>query len=225
MKHLTEVSDNFSLEDFLAYLFPGWLFLLGVHMAVVTLFGVYSLVDDGPAWLIIGSWIVGGYFLGVVSSQMSGPIERLLRRTSADTESPASNEYLQNYLDALSVTFASTFGFIMILSRDSFYAIRAYVRLEAPTTVVKAADRQNSLRQIRRNSLIPAVVLILDGCIWALSDVRDHPLRIIALPLSVLSGFFVLRGMYKGMQHNRKREVRDYCLAFLSLHGKSNGNK
>lgn len=216
MSDVGDIAGSFSLEDFLAYLFPGWILLLGIHVLLI-INDLPGLVDHEPHWLIVSSWVVGGYFLGVVSSLVARPIERFQCSRDAAFESPTENRYLKSFRASISEQFQLVLGPAKEFTRNEFFAIRAFVRTQGVSRIVIAADRQNSLRQIRRNTLLPVAWLILDACWYSFSGEGESRERILAFLVAIVGVTCVLPGLYQGMRQNREREVRDYCLAFLVL--------
>lgn len=207
--------ETFSLIDFLAYLFPGIALLLGLVALLANISSAdvfYRVLDISLAEGVAG--LAVSYILGVVSSAVV--LLFRLKGNSRDCESLIDNEYLRPVSADLRIAFVAMFGDQQVWSTNQFYAVRAAVRAVDPKYAA-LGERQNSLRQIRKNSMLPTVIWGMAGTVWALKHLEGwHVYLLSVAPVAV--AILIAIALNKAANRNRAFEVRDYGLGFLVLY-------
>lgn len=211
-------SFDFSLMDFLAYLFPGTMMILVVTV-LIRISPFRPLLYQIPLNFVVGVILIASaYCVGVsISSAMAsieGPLLRYL-----DLSDPIEVIPLKKFDKDVHNAFAQTFGDHGIWSKEHFYLARTLVCEKLPRCAA-TIERQASLRQIRRNLVMPVLFLGIVGAIAGLRTLLTNAdcayWGAILIPLSLAGSYFVARALIKnGMHANRNREMRDVCSGLL----------
>jgi hypothetical protein len=230
------VLTQFSLTDFLAYLFPGTIGLAALIALSQIIEPAETIKIIDPASYVANNLpksvelfvtvitglfgIAASYVLGIMFSSITFllGIEKIINRLWK-----ARNPYRNGHLTSLHSEIDKVNEYLLNLksrpnekdldSGSLFYIYRGVVRAEDIKTTV-FAERQSSLRQIRRNLILP---LILWGIVLVLYYPYNNSFLYIALTLIILS----IIGIVKGINRNREFEVRDYCLGAWRLYKKT----
>ncbi len=211
-----DLSNRFSLVDFLAYLFPGILSTLGIYLLLLLtpLKNVMQGVslDTGTGLLFLAL----SYIVGIITSGFAEIAVRE-RHTAGLKEALC--------LDGFQSELVKAFDGLLSISPDvkpewsvsHFYLCRSLV-FEYMPNVGQIVQRQISLRQLRMN-MIPSIMIwlaaaVLWGTVYAI-DVQ--PLWGGALIIgSILGAIATISVLLNRMNDNEKREVRETLTAFLA---------
>jgi len=217
---MKETYANFSLTDFLAYLFPGIVMVLALA-ALLLLTPASQKLMCIPLNLATGAvGITLAYFLGVIVSSFTYPLERLLYMVLRKRD-PIESIQLPGFEKQVRSAFQQFVGVDTDWSQYHFFVARSLLGELAPRAAA-AAERQNSLRQLRRNSLVPVLFLAAAGVCWGLSvrswNEADASYGMGLVVLSIVGWVFITYFLIAvGMHRNRSREVREICSALLVL--------
>lgn len=249
---MKEVSFNFSLTDFLAYLFPG-------TVTLVAIAGFLSLTPFKELLFTIKTDIFTGiilialaYSIGVIISSLTINYEskfyefilKLKRKkndssneSAASLSRPQPEIFETEIINAFNNTFKikinngepgdKTSGQDVAAkwTSDHFFAARSLVREKIPTCSM-AIERQSSLRQMRRNSIIPVLLLGITGIIAAVQGLffddenkaqNKQFLYWLLLFIAVFGTPWTIYSLIKRMMRNRERETREVCTGLLAF--------
>lgn len=210
-----DISEHFSLEDFLAYLFPGVVGSVGIYaiLLLTPLQGPLSQLPNdvftGVILLVVG-YIVG-VFLSGISEMVFGKFESYKDKLpfEGDANKPILKAF-QQVFDAPKVTEKKW-------SKEHFYACRSLIGERMPSTS-PALKRQSSLRQLRINLLPSLVIWCGAGIGWGirywLSSETGMGIGLIVASV-VLSAAFMYITVDRA-RSNERREVREVLTAFLA---------
>jgi len=208
-----DIGNRFSLEDFLAYFFPGVTAALGIYVLIQMIAGnasLPSLTDDIAAGVI---FLVLSYVLGVIFSSVA---ELLFSKMKSYKEViPLSDELKSIIIAAFRDTFAVPQTKEVRWSRDHFYLCRSVVSARMPS-ILPSIQRQSSLRQLRI-SLVPTLfVWLLVGIVWGVQNILDKSLLFgsTIIVLSILMFIAVVMMTVNRARSNEWREVREVLTAF-----------
>jgi hypothetical protein len=175
---------------------------------------------------LVGGLILAAcaYIIGVAISSLMVSLEKPFNRFFK-LSNPTGIIQFEGFEENVKSAFKDIFGDYGEWSKNHFYISRALVREKMPRCAA-VIERQSSLRQIRRNSVLPVLFL---GIVGALSGVRillisvDQALwgavvSLISLIVSYVIGKSLVRN---GMHKNRKREVREVCCGLLAYYQSS----
>jgi hypothetical protein len=214
-----DISNQFSLVDFLAYLFPGITGVLGIYLLLLLTPLSTSLmslpIDLTTGVLLLAlSYVLGVVFSGFAEIIVRGRIRRKSFQWVKETiQVPGFEEEIET---AFCVTLGSGDEKVE-WSASHFYLCRSMV-LEFMPGVAPRVRRQISLRQLRMN-LLPAVTLwVIAGVAWGIKVIGDN-MRAWGYGLIAGSvGFWVLVvwALANRMASNERREVREVLTAFLA---------
>lgn len=215
-----DISKQFSLTDFLAYFFPGLFSTLGLYL-LVRLTPLSSSLNALPSDLTSGLiFLALSYILGVIFSGFSMSLTEWMEKIQKhqdvwDTLQP--EQFQEELLHAFRDVFNPGKENGIQWSREHFYLCRSLV-IEKMPVVAQRAERQSSLRQIRRNLIFPILIWFIVGVAWGLNTINqgkpDWGISLIIL--SALVSFFTLWATIARMYNNEKREVRRFLIAFLA---------
>lgn len=220
---------SLSLTDFLSYIFPGLIMLLGLLvLAIQTLPSSSWLMDpDSISWGVGLLSIPVSYYLGMISSGLLrlARIDGTSLGSNGEVDKPLSNPMLEEHQERIKTAYRRYFGANTTWSRQTYYAMRAVVREYAPRSA-EYANRQIALRHMRRNSILPSIIWAIVGLTYGIRVAcgRDWILGVAFIGLSTFMGGLVVYAFIRGSRNNRLHEVRDNCLAFMILIHNSSGN-
>jgi hypothetical protein len=215
-----DISNRFSLVDFLAYLFPGILSVLGIYAALQVPFFEFPEFDLLSAPLAIVVLFVFGYILGVVLAGFSETILREWRKTR-NRSFPKDRIPLPGLEAEVVHAYQSLFGLTKPAefqwSATHYYLCRALVMKYMPENA-QSIERQIALRQMRMN-LIPTVLIwALVGTLWGIfyawgsSPVLGFSLLVSTVVLTT----FIILTLLNRMDSNERRETREVLASFLA---------
>ena len=213
---MTEVTNDFTIADFLAYFFPGLVGLLGIYLILqlTPLAPVILIFHNDIAILII--LITVSYVFGLILSGISTPLVNLYfrnRKSAYSTVSPYE-ENKKEILDAVSEIFFNNKE--IVWSSEIFYLCRALVWDTMPVSTDKSI-RQDSLRQLRKNLIVVTHIWFLTGILWTVKLVVGGAFlwAVILGVISLFLNFIITKSLINRMIRNAKREVEYILAAFL----------
>jgi len=214
-----DIGNRFSLEDFLAYFFPGVTASLGIYV-LIQMTSVNSNLPSLTADITTGIiFFVLSYILGVIISSIA---ELLFSKLKSNKEVIPLNDELKKITIA---TFREAFkvpkNTKIEWSRDHFYLCRSVVYERVPN-VLPSLQRQSSLRQLRI-SLVPTIFIwLLVGIVWGIQKIMNNNLMAgSAVIVSVISMFVAITLVtINRARSNEWREVREVITAFNASYRK-----
>jgi len=217
-----EYSPDLSLADFLAYLFPGAVALIALGV-VLELSPFKRLLTEMAANVLTGFLLIAlSYFVGIVISSLTYNLEEPLRK-HYKLQDPRSEIPLDSFHEEVRGAFQETLGIEWNGSVDHFYLARSLIREKMPPSA-RVIDRQGALGQLRRNSIIPVVLLGIVGGYAGVLAVCNEQQWVWGSGLalfSVLGSWVVLAKLVQGLHKNRRREARETYAALLVYYSQS----
>ena len=209
-----DFSNRFSLEDFLAYFFPGVIASCGIFVLLL-LTPLHATLVSLPKDITTGViFVVLSYILGVV---LSGFSEIPFSWIKSQKEAISTEKLRPGFVDAFTKTFSISKKAKFKWSRESFYLCRSLVIAHIPNAA-SLIQRQSSLRQLRINLLPAYFIWLATGiswggwCIKTSSRVLGWELIGISILLfALIAGITIERAI-----SNERREVREVLTAFES---------
>jgi hypothetical protein len=212
-----DISSRFSLVDFLAYLFPGFIGVSGFYALLL-------LTPPGSSLTVLPDFTTGillltlSYIVGVV---LSGPAEiiiklRMGRRGFVKSTIPMS-EFQEELVSAFGAFLGNDEETKITWSVNCFYICRSLV-LEFMPHLGQMIQRQSSLRQLRMNLIPSATIWSVAGVGWGIKVMSDDLIVwgcVLAIT-SMILWFPVVGTTINRMESNEKREVREVLTAFLA---------
>ncbi len=214
-----DIGTKFSLEDFLAYLFPGIVGTLGLYVLLL-LTPLSSLLTTLPLDLATGVLLLAlSYVIGVVLSGLAEiALEPKRQRMHLGW---VRNKILipgfeQEIISAFWTTFGKSEEGEAEWSSTHFFLCRSLV-LEFMPGLAQTIQRQSSLRQLRMN-LIPSITIwAIAGVMWGLRLIASVPAWGYALAIgSAIAWLLIVGTIVNRMNSNERREVREVLTAFLA---------
>jgi hypothetical protein len=215
-----DISNRFSLEDFLAYLFPGVTGTLGIYILLLLTPLPASLINlpidftTGIIFLVL-SYIVGILFSGL-SEWVSLYCEYKLNAKNYKNAIPLRDDLHGAVQDAFKDIFKFPHETQLKWRKDYFYMCRSLVVYSMPNAL-QPIQRQSGLRQLRMNLLPTLLVWGFAGIGWGVKIANDGNMlggRALSAGALVLGGLFI-KTTISSMQSNEWREAREVLTAFL----------
>ena len=215
-----EIISRFSLQDFLAYFFPGISAVLGVYLLLLLTpakdFFTFTSIDLTLAILLSAL----AYTAGVILSGISEPIAMLILKARAWEEPRASiplPELEEDILSALKDVLGIAPESELRWSGTHFYLCRSLVQ-EAMPNCAQAVFRQVGLGQLRENMLAPILVWCAVGLAWGMRTAvsGSKASGVVVVVGSLVLTLIFLASLTRKMHSSRKRAVREVCTAFLA---------
>jgi uncharacterized membrane protein (DUF485 family) len=208
-----DIGNRFSLEDFLAYFFPGVTAALGIYM-LIQMTRVSSSLPSLTADVTTGIiFFVLSYVLGVIFSSFA---ELAFSRVKSHKDIIPLNDDLKKIIIA---TFRDVFRVPKATeiewSRDHFYLCRSVVYERVPN-VLPSLQRQSSLRQLRI-SLIPTLfVWLIAGVVLGIQTIIGKYILTgwMIISSSILMFIAITWITIDRARSNERREVREVLTAF-----------
>jgi len=212
-----EIGSQFSLEDFLAYFFPGILSTIGLFVLLLyTPIQVTELIDEF-ALVIFLVLLSVSYSIGVLFAGIS---EKLFRKSDIKNIFP---KRLAKYENEMVEAFRSTYELgdkEIVWGSDTYYLCRSLVFEKMPSAGL-FIHRQIALRQLRMNLFIPLVIWMINGIIFGLVVILQWQQwnklwGILLIFLLVILTPVIWKNLKDRMDSNEEREVREVISAFLA---------
>ncbi|GAM10755.1 hypothetical protein OR1_03052 [Geobacter sp. OR-1] len=234
---MQSITSKFSLKDFIAYLFPGltWLLSLFVTLSVNKGFRDIFLNTEYINKFIAAAifyCIPLAYLLGAIASSVGHVLEDLLikiceipikstnkekKKTDDEKEKIDAFFYVVNDVLNVKIDKDSINKSTDLIRSNYFYLARTFVGELLPYSL-EHSERQDTVRQMRRNSLVPVISWVLTGVTWYfLGDQLSPQQKSILLTTSLFFGFIVLWALCYGIYKNRASQLRDIYLGLLAL--------
>lgn len=210
---------DFSLTDFLAYFVPGTVTLVALG-AIVRLSPFKNVLTRLPLNLVAGLILIAlSYFVGILVSSLTYNLDSKLLKLCGLRE-PRAEIPLETFHDDVSMAFRDVFRIEKAWSIDHFYLMRSLVQEKMPAAW-REISRQEALRQLRRNSIIPVLLLGTLGVYAGGLAISDgfRPLGTSLILFAVTGVWMVVNKLVKaGLYSNRRRAARELCTALLVFH-------
>ena len=214
-----DISNRFSLEDFLAYLFPGVTGTMGIYLLLL-LTPLQTSLTNLPNGFTTGViFLVLSYIVGILLSGLSEIVFRYYESKSKVKNHKDSIPLRDDLGGAVKAAFQEVFELHrethLEWCRDYFYMCRSLVVQSMPNAL-QPIQRQSGLRQLRMNLLPIIFVWSGAGIGWGSKIAGDgDPFGIVLIVASLVLGWLFTRLTINRMQSNEWREVREVLTAFL----------
>lgn len=225
---MNDVYNKFSLVDFLAYLLPGiYLLLVLVAWILVGFCDTLSLENineklaglSSTFLLVLSSFTIAvAYLLGCFSSSFVLELESWLQHKVGKVKSSNQLRKREKNCAQIKEVLETYFQLKPSDIADVEYVGRSIVYEKAPACSQLLA-RQSSVRQLRRNCVVPTALLSLLFFVLALLYV-SWKFAIIGFVLIIL-----LRQLVVSAHSNRISEIRETRTALVGIVGIGNGVK
>ncbi|HSB01667.1 MAG TPA: hypothetical protein VLE49_13535 [Anaerolineales bacterium] len=216
-----DIGNRFSLEDFLAYFFPGVIAASGVY-ALLLLTPLKSSLALLSADITTGIiFLVLSYIAGILLSGFSEIAFRFYdtrRKAQSQKDAiPLQDDLRRAIIEAYKDIFKISKGVKFEWSKDRFYVCRSLV-FETMPSVLPPIQRQSSLRQLRMNLLPSLLIWFGAGLGWGIRELlsNDFLWGITLMVVSAVLFFAVTATTVNRMRSNDWREVREVLTAFLA---------
>lgn len=207
-----DISNRFSLRDFLAFLFPGIFTGAGLYITLLLTPLKSELLNMSIDFGIGVIFLILSFILGVVVSGISEILTYRIRHKN-DKKVP-----LKMFEKEIKKVFSLVFGGKTEFqwTREHFYLCRSIIIQHMPN-VNYEIQRQSGLRQLRMSLLFPILIWILAGILWGLQIYWNISSQwgITLISLSIILGYFLIVLTIDRMQNNDEREIRETLTAFL----------
>jgi hypothetical protein len=215
-----DIGNRFSLEDFLAYFFPGVTGSLGIYILfqMTPISGsLPSLKADITTGII---FFVLSYIVGIIFSSIA---ELAFSKTMGYKNIIPLDDRLKGIIiESFRDTFKIPKDIKIEWSNDHFYLCRSVVYDRMPG-ILPVIQRQSSLRQLRINLLPALCIWLLVGIGWGIQNIAKMLIVpgsiIIVVSIFVFIGSFVIT--INRAKSNEWREVREVITAFGASSRKS----
>lgn len=205
--------------DFLAYLFPGILATLGIFLLLLLTPLNTTLVDIPPDLAAGILFSALSYIVGVILSGFSEFVARAwrIRRRDELKGRIVLPEFQNEIIQAFNNLFNATRESKSEWSLTHFYICRSLV-FEYMPTVAQVIQRQNSLRQLRTNMILPIMIWLCVGLGWGIHDTINNELvwGTILIVSSVVLSVLIVWMLVNRMNDHEEREARETLTAFLA---------
>jgi hypothetical protein len=215
-----DISNKFSLMDFLAFLFPGIVSTLGLYL-VLLLTPLNPLLISLPIDLATGILLLtSSYVLGGVLSGFSEIVVKFIAQRSPRVwvkQTIPVPGFKEEILSAFCATFGGTQEDATGWSATHFHLCRSMV-FEFMPGLAQWIQRESSLRQLRMNLILAVAIWLMAGVGWGIRIINSNmPVWGYALIIgSVISWFPVIGAIVNRMRRNEERETREVLTAFLA---------
>ncbi len=211
-----DFGNRFSLEDFLAYLFPGIVGTIGIFMLLLLTPAQTTLLAtnlNATTGIIL---IVVAYIVGIILSNFA---EAFFRKSPFKS---AIKNYIPTEFDSSLIMKAysqiyNPNGADSAWSSKEYYLCRILVFHYMPN-VSSLINRQIGLRQLRMNLLPVYVIWFFAGLLWGLSFLSRgfRPWGGLLIVGTFILSYLLIKFTIERMKVNEKREVREVLSAFLA---------
>jgi hypothetical protein len=215
-----DIGNRFSLEDFLAYFFPGVTGLLGIYILFqMTPVGssLPSLTNDITTGII---FFVLSYIVGIIFSSFAELAFSNIK--GYKNVIPLNNELKKLVIASFKDAFKIPKDAKIEWSQDHFYLCRSVVYERVPS-IFSLIQRQSSLRQLRINLLPALFIWLLVGIGWGIQIIIKNTVvsGLIIIALSLLLFILISVITIDRAKSNEQREVREVLTAFGASYRKS----
>ena len=215
-----KVLDRFSLQDFVAYFFPGVIGGIGIIwiLMLTPLDAKISAIKLDISSVSI--LLVVAYVLGMVLSGISVPIAKwVISKIKIKTElSEILPEAIIERIELALKTINKTKVDLKTTNREAYYYYCSNLVLHYMPEVAKNIERQNSLRQFRANMLAPILILMIAGIVWGIYYVSNGAYFWGSMMVSLTMIFSIVSSitLVKRSENNYVNQQRDIWLGFLA---------
>jgi hypothetical protein len=213
---MDNIYNKFSLVDFLAYLLPGMYLLLvvlsGIHLLkpeFLMLRMNHAELPTAIVWLGSIAFLALAYLFGCFSSSFVLEIEAFLRRLAGKLTRKNYGEEEKDLRLKMKELLEDQFQ--LRSAGDYPEYIGRSIAYERTPACAPLLARQSSVRQLRRNCVVPTALLVL--MLGYLSVQYCAPFYYVSLAFAVL----LLRQLVISSHSNRVSEMRETYTALLAL--------
>lgn len=212
--------NRFSIEDFLSYFFPGVIGNLGITaLLLLTPLNtkLVNLTMNVTAGVVLVIW---SYVFGIILAGFSSRILTWVTKVYKDDPRksvPFEDKVLEGeFIKAYKLTFGLNHEVEIEWSAAKFYLCRFLVESYVPNASL-LIRRQISLKRLRENLMPTVLIWCLAGIFWAFKCFSESykGWGTTLLILSPLLSSLILYVLAKSWDGNRKREVRETCIALM----------
>jgi hypothetical protein len=208
-----DIINRFSIEDFLAYLFPGMIGTLGICILLLLtpikdpLLAFPTDITTGIVFLVL-SYIIGILLSGLVERRLGGPLKEPIL---------LHDDIKRAVIEAYKDTFKISKETQMEWPTDYYYSCRSLV-VETMPNALPSFQRQSGLRQLRMNIIPSLCIWLVAGMGWGIWGLINNQLVWGSALIVVSIGLFwwMATTTIDRMNHNQKRAVREVMTAFLA---------
>jgi hypothetical protein len=215
-----DILNRFSVQDFLAYLFPGVVGALGVFVLLLAtpLAATFAAI---PADIFTGIILfIWSYCFGLILSGLAAPLVRAIYRLrwfDNPRESLPFPDLKPEFIAAFRVVFNLGAADDFEWQEQHFILCRSLIEETMPNATQRV-NFQNGIRRFREKMAPVTLIWWLAGIIWGISSLLNGEagwgsLLVIAATLLAL---LILSSLADGIYSNHRREVRDVASAFLA---------
>jgi hypothetical protein len=214
-----DISKQFSFTDFLAYLFPGIMSVLGVY-ALLLFTPAQHILNKIPLDITTGVlFLVISYVIGVISSGLSSNFVKTIEKWQKYKDVRKTipfDDFQDDVLNAFQDVFEHTPESKSTWSRTHYYLCRSLV-LEKMPSIGLRADRQSNFALFRRNLVLPIVVWFFTGIAAGVS-VINHSLLwgLLLIVITVFLSVSSVKTTVDRLHDGESRETREVLLGFLA---------
>jgi hypothetical protein len=214
-----DVTNRFSIEDFLAYLFPGCVGTLGLYLLLL-LTPLKNSLTFSTANFTIGILLLAwSYVMGLILSGCSLPIIKLIYKICGLDEPRKSipfPELSQEIINAFKAIFKIDTSTDFQWSTTQFYLCRSLV-LQWMPNAAQLIMRQIALRRSRENMVAAVLIWFFVGISWGIWNIiNSFTIQgIILITVSTVLSLLIIIALINSLYGNRKREVHRIYTAFL----------
>lgn len=205
----------------MAYFIPGTIMIISAMslLALTDTLWFIPFMEVNLALVVLG--IVLAYFLGIA---VSGPVSFIedqwrkhqSRRGKQDPRAyfHFSTAIKEDIKDAYYHLFDEE---IKDWTKDNFYVARSLIKHLSPS-LSEEIERQSSLRQMRRNSIVPALTCVIAILSWSIHLLRSDYVIALGLFIGAAFGVLMIISMFSEIKSNSRRECREVCTALLVIY-------
>jgi hypothetical protein len=213
---------RFRFGDFATYFLPGLVFESGVMAALMfTPFRamVIHVIDNFSLTAALLA-AFGAYFSGAIVSGSSYKLVPVLFRIARATayKNPRESVHPTEIEFAVKVAFRAFYGELpgREWSTTHFYMARSVISERMPHAGSEAM-RQNDLMRLRENMVIPVITWLVAASLLEITRLQDGWINMSTYTFLIIAAAFLILGrlVARGVD-NRRREVQEVCVAFLT---------
>ena len=215
------ITDRFSIEDFLAYFFPGVLGTFGLFLLLLLtpLQGLLTHIDKSYESMLIILDLALSYVIGNTLASVSEVFFRYRKGEKSTVPIKAQipdfsgldNEVIKAYRQYFQIEGDFKWA-------DSHYYICRSLVLEFVPHLAPLLQRQSGLRQLRLNLIPVFIIWIVAGICWGIHIIYNYDVLwgSILIGGSIGIGYSLIRILVNRMNSHERREVREVLTAFIA---------
>jgi len=215
------ITERFSIEDFLAYFFPGVLGTFGLFLLLLLtpLQELLTHIDKGFEALLIILGLALCYVIGNTLASVSemffryrkGKKRTLPLKAQIPAFSGLNTEVVNSYRQYFHIEGNLEWT-------DTHYYICRSLVLEFVPHLASSIQRQSGLRQLRLNLIPVFIIWIVAGICWGIDIISKNNVLwgSILIVGSIGLGYPLIRILVNRMNSHERREIREVLTAFVA---------